>query len=307
MSICPITYEVCEGKYSPGGLQMLSRSLRELHDLPYTALDQVVEAAARAPKMSIQGVQPKLSAVLNTRKNGFEFVDTGGRYILKPQNPQYRSLPENEDLSMRLAGAAGIPVPLHGMVYSKDGSMTYFIRRFDRSGKKKIAVEDFSQLMGLSRDTKYDSSMEKIARVIDEYCTFPAIEKIKLFRLTLVNFLIGNEDMHVKNFSLMTREGKTELTPAYDLLNTSIVLSDPKEEIALPIKGKKNKLDSEILIDYFGRDRLGLNEKIISTILNNLKETAPVWDRLINISFLPDEMKRDYMMLLEKRRERIVI
>ncbi len=115
MSICPITYEVCEGKYSPGGLQMLSRSLRELHDLPYTALDQVIEAAARAPKMSIQGVQPKLSAVLNTRKNGFEFVDTGGRYILKPQNPQYRSLPENEDLSMRLAGAAGVPVPLHGM------------------------------------------------------------------------------------------------------------------------------------------------------------------------------------------------
>ncbi len=161
--------------------------------------------------------------------------------------------------------------------------------------------------MGLSRDTKYDSSMEKIARVIDEYCTFPAIEKIKLFRLTLVNFLIGNEDMHVKNFSLMTREGKTELTPAYDLLNTSIVLSDPKEEIALPIKGKKNKLDSEILIDYFGRDRLGLNEKIISTILNNLKETAPVWDRLINISFLPDEMKRDYMMLLEKRRGKIFI
>lgn len=124
MSVCPITYEPCNSKYSPRGLKQLSRSLTELEDLPYTASDQIVEAAARAPKMSIQGVQPKLSAVLNTRKKGFELVDTGGRYILKPQNPQYRQLPENEDLSMRLAATAGIQVPFHGLVYSKDGSKT---------------------------------------------------------------------------------------------------------------------------------------------------------------------------------------
>ena len=305
MNICPITYEACEGKYSPRGLQKLSRSLRQLQDLPYTASDQILEAAARAPKMSIQGVQPKLSAVLNTRKNGFELVDTGGRYILKPQNPQYRNLPENEDLSMRLAAAAGIPVPLHGLVYSKDGSMTYFIRRFDRVGKRKIAVEDFAQLLGLSRDTKYDASMEKVAQVIDRCCTFPAVEKIKLFRLTLVNFLIGNEDMHVKNFSLMTREGKVELTPAYDILNTSIVLSEPKEEIALPIKGKKRKLDVESLVDYFGRTRLGLNQKIISSLLDDLKGAAPEWDGLIGVSFLPGEMKKKYRLLLKSRRERL--
>lgn len=305
MSICPITYETCEEKYSHQGLQKLSRSLRVLRDLPYTASDQVFEAAARAPKMSIQGVQPKLSAILNTRKNGFEFVDTGGRYILKPQNPQYRHLPENEDLSMRMAAIAGIKIPLHGLVYSKDGSMTYFIRRFDRVGKKKIAVEDFSQLLGLSRDTKYDASMEKVAWVINEYCTFPAVEKIKLFRLILVNFLIGNEDMHVKNFSLMTRKGKVELTPAYDILNTTMVLSDPKEEIALPIKGKKRKLNSEILIDYYGKVRLGLNPKIISSLLDDLNGVVPVWNKLIKLSFLPDEMKREYRLLLEMRRERL--
>ena len=305
MSICPITYETCEGKYSPKGLLKLSRSLEQLQDLPFTAADQIFEAAARAPKMSIQGVQPKLSAVLNPRINGFEIVDTGGRYILKPQNPQYRNLPENEDLSMRLAAAAGIPVPMHGLVYSKDNSMTYFIRRFDRAGKKKIAVEDFAQLMGLSRDTKYDASMEKVAQVIDRYCTFPAVEKIKLFRLTLVNFLIGNEDMHVKNFSLMTRGGKVELTPAYDILNTTIVLPAESEEIALPIKGKKRKLDQEVLVDYFGRIRLGLNRKIVDTLLNELKGVAPEWDKLIAISFLPDEMKKEYGFLLATRRKRL--
>jgi serine/threonine-protein kinase HipA len=305
MSICPITYEACEEKYSPQGLRKLSRSLKQLQDLPYTAADQVFEAAARAPKMSIQGVQPKLSAVLNTRKNGFELVDVDGRYILKPQNPQYRHLPENEDLSMRLAASAGISVPLHGLVYSKDGSMTYFIKRFDRVGKRKIAVEDFSQLLGLSRDTKYDASMEKVAQVIERYCTFPAVEKIKLFRLTLVNFLIGNEDMHVKNFSLLTRDGVVELTPAYDILNTTIVLSDEQEEIALPIKGKKRKLDREILIDYFGRIRLGLNPKIISSLFDDLNAADSAWDTLVDISFLPDEMKREYKSLLKKRRERL--
>lgn len=302
MNTCPITYEKCKGKYSPKGLSLLSRSLKKLVDLPYTALDQIFEAAARAPKMSIQGVQPKLSAVLNTRINRFELVDTGGSYILKPQNPQYRNLPENEDLSMRLAAAAGILVPLHGLVYSKDGSMTYFIKRFDRAGKNKVAVEDFSQLMGLSRDTKYDASMEKVAKVIEQYCTFPAIEKIKLFRLTLVNFLLGNEDMHVKNFSLMTKDNKVELTPAYDILNTTIVLADPKEEIALPVNGKKNKLDSGILIDYFGRTRLSLSDKIITSLLDNLKNVIPVWDRLIELSFLPNELKERYRLVLEKRR-----
>lgn len=305
MSICPITYESCEGKYSLRGLQKLSRSLRQLDDLPYTAADQVFEAAARAQKMSVQGVQPKLSAILNTRKNGFELVDTAGRYILKPQNPQYRHLPENEDLSMRLAAAAGVSVPLHGLVYSKDGSMTYFIRRFDRTSKERMAVEDFAQLLGLSRDTKYDASMEKVAQVIDRYCTFPAVEKIKLFKLTLVNFLIGNEDMHVKNFSLISRDDKVELTPAYDILNTTIVLPAEREEIALPINGKKRKLDFEILVDYFGRVRLGLKQKIISSVTNDLKGVAPEWDRLISISFLPDEMKRKYSVLVARRQQRL--
>lgn len=307
MNICPITYESCDGKYSPRGLGKLSRGLTMLHDLPYSASDQVFEAAARAPKMSIQGVQPKLSAVLHTRKKEFMLVNTDGRYILKPQNPQYHHLPENEDLSMRLAAAAGIQVPLHGLLYSKDGSMTYFIKRFDRVGKKKIAVEDFSQLLGLSRETKYDASMEKVANVIDQYCTFPAVEKIKLFKLTLVNFLIGNEDMHVKNFSLMTIKGKVELTPVYDILNTTMALADPQEEIALPINGKKRKLDAGILVDYFARRRLGLNSKIISTVMDELLQAKPAWEKLIEFSFLPDTMKEKYRQLLKTRKEKLFV
>jgi serine/threonine-protein kinase HipA len=124
--------------------------------------------------------------------------------------------------------------------------------------------------------------------------------------MTLVNFLIGNEDMHVKNFSLMTRDSKVVLTPAYDILNTTMVLPDAQEEIALPVKGKKRKLDGDVLIDYFGRERLGLNRKIISSVIDDLVQALPFWERMIGISFLPDEIKSDYRRLLKERKARLL-
>jgi len=103
---------------------------------------------------------------LNLTKEIFEIVDTGGRYIFKPQTKSYREVPENEDVTMRLAERIGIDVPLHGLVYSKDKTMTYFIRRFDHVGRnKKIAAEDFAQLSGSDRDTKYDSSMVQLDKM----------------------------------------------------------------------------------------------------------------------------------------------
>ncbi len=125
---------------------------------------------------------------------------------------------------MTLAEIFGIEVPVHGLVYSKDKSKTYFIKRFDRIGhNQKLAVEDFSQLLGLDRETKYESSMEKVIWVVSTYCSFPKIEFVKLFKRTLFNFLVGNEDMHLKNFSLITRQDRVALSPAYDLLNSTIV------------------------------------------------------------------------------------
>lgn len=303
MNLCPIAYEPCgDEKYSSRGLKMLSRNLTRLNDLALTQEDQLREAAARAVKMSIQGIQPKLSALLNTAASSFEIVDTGGRYILKPQSNFYPELPENEDLTMRLAAAAGIEVPFHGMVYSIDGRLTYFIRRFDRHGRNgKYSLEDFAQLAGKSRDTKYDFSMEKAAGIIEEFCTFPLVEKVKLFRLTLFNFLVGNEDQHLKNFSLITRDDKVALSPSYDLLNTSIALANPQEEIALPIQGKKSNLTRKILAGYWGKERLGLNDKTIGKVSGELESALPVWRGLISKSFLSPAMKEKYSDLLDKR------
>jgi len=307
MNRCPITYELCgEQKYSAQGLKLLSPKLKDLLDFPYNKGDQLKEAMARATKMSIQGVQPKLSARLNVSAGIFEIADQGGTFIIKPQNDLYEELPENEDLTMRLAALAGIEIPLHGMIYSKDGSRSYFIKRFDRLPKKKrVAVEDFAQLTGQTRETKYSSSMEKVAGVLDQFCTFPLIEKQKLFRLTIFNFLCGNEDMHLKNFSLIRRNGKVEISPSYDLLNTTIAMPNPLEEFDITLAVRKSKITMENLIDYFGSERLGLTPIIIEKTLQEIENQKLKWYKQIQISFLSEEMKKKYVELMSLRWARI--
>lgn len=256
--------------------------------------------------MSIQGVQPKLSVRLSVKKESFEIVDQHGIYILKPNPSHLEQVPENEDLTMRLAGISGINVPFHGLVYNKDGDLVYLIRRFDRAGKsKKVHVEDFAQVGGMSRETKYDYSMEKVAKLIDRYCTFPVVEKMKLFRLTIFSYLTGNEDMHLKNFSLIHNGGKIELSPAYDLLNSTIVLSNPKEEMALPIRGKKSNFTYNILFNYFGNERLGMNNKVLKKIEEEFREHYSQWLDVIKISFLKEELQEKYVRVLDHRRKKL--
>ncbi len=308
MSICPITYEEIDSKkkYSLKGLKQLSPTLTFLNDLPYSAQEQRQEAEARSSQLSIQGVQPKLSAVLSPKNKAFEIVDCGGRYILKPQVERFKELPENEDLTMRLASLVGIEVPLHGLLYSKDDSLTYFIKRFDRKGQKdKLHVEDFAQLSGKSRDTKYDSSMEQVANIVDTFCTFPVLEKLKLFKRTLFSFLIGNEDMHLKNFSLIVRDEKIELSPAYDLVNSTLVLAAPKEELALSIRGKKKNLTRNDLIKYFARERLKIPQTVCDFVIQDFCTALPEWKKMISKSFLFEKTKKNYLAITCERAERV--
>jgi len=303
--ICPITYGALNAneKYSTEGLRKLSPTLKHLRDLPYSAEQQIIEARNRADKMSIQGIQPKLSAKLNSKNSGFELCDEGGTYILKPQNKDYPELPENEDLTMRLA-AGVIEVPLHGLLYCVDGKFTYFIKRFDRIARgNKVPVEDFSQLVGFTRDTKYAFSMEKIIPIIEKYCTFPAIEKTKLFTRVIFNYLVGNEDMHLKNYSLITRDAIIGLAPAYDFINTTIAIGirKTKEQIALPLNGKKNNLTKNDIIEYYGVQKLGLTLATIHQILNTFSQLLPRWREMIEISFLSPSAKKEYNLVLDER------
>lgn len=303
MNRCPITYELCgTEKYSEKGLRLIAPKLTALNNLPFTAAEQRQEAANRAKKLSIQGVQPKLSAVISVVNQQFEIVDQFGNYIIKPQNDLFPELPENEDVTMKMAKVYGLEVPLHGLVYSKDGSLSYFIKRFDRYSKgKKYATEDFAQLTGNSRDTKYDYTMEKLVKVMDDYCTFPAIAKADFFKRVLFCFITGNEDMHLKNFSVITKAGKTTLAPVYDFLNSSISIKNPEEELALSLKGKKSNFKATEIIDYFAKERLELNDKTVDAILTDMNKSLSRWTELVEISFLSDVMKEKYLKLMDNR------
>ncbi len=307
MNKCPITYVPCgNNKYSEKGLKLLASGLSQLTKFEYTAEEQRTEAYYRGSKMSIQGVQPKLSAILNLKKEKFEIVDRKGRYILKPQHSIFPEMPENEDLTMRLAGLIGLDVPLHGMIWAKDDTLTYFIKRFDRKGQNdKIPIEDFAQLAGLSRDTKYNYSMEQVVKLIDKYCIFPSIEKVKLFKLVLFCFITGNEDMHLKNFSIINRDGKIELSPCYDLVNTTIEYKIPSEELALTLRGNKKNITRNMLIKYFGKEKCDLTGKVIDKVLKSFIDAKPKWIEEINNCFLSSEMKEKYIDLVDSRFTRL--
>ncbi len=291
MNRCPITYDsLPDGvHYSPQGLRQLHRDLKSLAPLEFTAEQQRQEAIRR----------------MRISEGRFEIVDRGGRYILKPPSLDFPELPANEDVTMRMAAAVDIEVPLHGLLRSADPSLTYFIRRFDRAGRERLPVEDFAQLSGASRDTKYDSSMEKVADIVDRFCTFPSIERVKLFERTLFSFLVGNEDMHLKNFSLITRQRKVELAPAYDFLNTTIALVNPREELALPLNGKKSKLTRKDIVDYFGRERLRLNDVILNETLARFSQALPRWHERLGHSFLSEDARGRFAELLTQRTRRM--
>ena len=207
---------------------------------------------------------------------------------------------------MRMAVVVGIEVPAHGLLSALDGSWVYFVKRYDREGRSgKVHVEDFAQLSASTRDTKYNSSLEKVAQVIKEFTTFPAIEQPRLAKRLLFCFLTGNEDMHLKNFSLWIHDGVVSLSPAYDLLNTTLVMGNAKEESALPLDGKKKNLTRKLWLDYFCKERLRLNTVQTESILFDLKQAIPAFEKLIQQSFLSNERKEAYWDILTQRAARL--
>lgn len=308
---CPITYDLIEDpseRYTLKGLHLLSPHLHNLKDFPYSQQDQQEQSREMAGKLSIQGVQPKLSVKIDVLEETFRLTDRGGMFILKMQT-SWPHLPENEDVTMRMAASVGLEVPLHGLVYCKDKTFSYWIRRFDRpSTRKKLAVEDFAQISGENRATKYNSSMEKVIHIVDTYTSFPLIEKEKLFRLTLFNFLVGNEDMHLKNFSLIRKGNQVTLSPVYDLLNTTLALGKSvREEMALPLRGKKANLMADDFLVYLGRERLGLPQVRIQSILNSFMKAIPQWNELLYSCFLTSKEQKEYQELICNRCERLKI
>jgi len=210
-----------------------------------------LEAQELTGKLSISGVQPKLSVKLNRKKNMLVPVAKGGEYILKPQTSAYPNIPENEQCCMDIAETLGISVPDHCLLPLKDKSLAYVVKRYDRNRGQKYHQEDFQQI--LEKDDKYVGSVEEIFRKLKVVSAVPGLDVQLLYELVVLNFLLGNGDAHFKNYSLITYDDvDRRLAPAYDIVCSKLVI--PKgSDSALTINGKKNNLkrkDFDILADY---------------------------------------------------------
>ena len=309
---CPITYENVDSQekssspYSLEGLHRLDKKLNALKKFEYTQDEQLNTITKPETRISISGKHPKLLIDLNKNKKKFEINMSGGGYILKPQNPKWSQMPENEDLTMKLASYVGIETPTHGLLYCRGDHFSYFIRRFDRGDyPHKIPVEDFAQLQQKTRKGKYDSSMEKVAETVQKYCSFPAVEIKELFRRTVFIYLTGHQDMHLKNFSLITINSVVMLSPAYNLINSTIIDNFSLEEIALFLSSKKRGLTKEDLITYYGIEKLGLTSKVVDDVLGQFSNQMDQWKKLIESSFLSEELKEKYICLLDKRKNNL--
>jgi len=176
---------------------------------------------------TITGVQPKLSLWLEKSKSTIRFsiIDSKSNFIIKPQSEVYQSLPENEDLCMRLAAELNIKTAKHSLIKLPSGNLAYITQRFDRDRNAKLASEDLCQLTETLTERKYKSSYEKTGKTIRQYSSQSGLDALNFFELVLFNFIIGNADMHLKNFSMLeNRDGNFTLSPAYDLVSTFLVI-----------------------------------------------------------------------------------
>ena len=238
--------------------------------LDYTTeqLDQLAMQIIQE-KTSMTGVQPKLSLHLNEHGGSKRLTIVGlwGDYICKPQTSQYGMMPEVEDLTMHLAEVARIDVVPHTLMRMADDTLCYLTRRIDRTPSgDKIAMEDMCQLTERQTEHKYNSSYEQIGKAILKYSSLPKMDVTNYFEYVLFSWLTGNNDMHLKNFSLYETANRIRLTPAYDLLNAAIINPKDDEELALTLNGRKKRLQREDFIK--SGNTLGIKEVTIERLID---------------------------------------
>jgi len=276
---------------------------------PYS-IYQMAELAVSVVERSIAvpGVQPKLSLSIikeNQRKvnNRLTVVGAlGGQYIFKPPSEKYPEMPENEHLTMRIAEAYGIHVVPSSLIRLASGELSYITKRIDRTEKgAKTHMLDMFQIT--EAFDKYKSSMEKVGKALHDYSGNTLLDKVFYLELSVFCFLTGNNDMHLKNFSMIESPSGWILAPAYDLLNVAIVNPDDTEELALTIEGKKKKI-KWIHFKHLG-EGMGLTSKQIQGVYSRMHKNKPKAIELIEKSFLSDGMKEAYKNLLEARYEKL--
>ena len=326
LSVCPSTLQEGYSTYSPAALRLLFDGQQVSHILDFDSPnneDSDREGYLRnVGRISLSGVQPKASLIVNSQHQLVKPLDgERGTYILKPAPSSYalferKYCPANEHLTMQLASQVyHIETAPNALCFFRDGEAAYLCRRFDVGPDgRKYQQEDFASLAGLTNanggsDFKYSNlSYEECADIIRRYVKAAPVEILKFFRIVVFNYLTLNDDAHLKNFSLINRgDGEYHLSPAYDLINTSLHLGMPrifaldkglfKEGMQLSDTRTVCRNDFE----EFGR-RIGLSARVVKRELDTFSTEIPLVKELIDHSFLSDGLKCSYWLSFKYRR-----
>lgn len=326
VSSCPCTLAAGFRSYSPTALKMMFNGRKVSHILDFNApdLDESVAQQLRANSrhISISGAQFKQSLVLDKNRLRLSQPNEAGQYILKPipYRPAFNhahDLPANEHLTMQIARQVyKIQTAACGLVFFQNGEPAYLTKRFDyRDDGSKIPQEDFASVLGRSQamqgpDYKYEGSYEDIASQIRQFSPAYQVERERFFELVLFNFLFSNGDAHLKNFSLQQPfPGDYLLSPAYDLLNTGLHISN---ETFLALRNGLFSDDSDTesftVLGYYSYDdfrefglRIGLQETRLKTLLNKYRQDKPKVAELCQRSWLSEDLKVSYLAMHAER------
>lgn len=329
LTVCPSTLADGFNTYSPVALKLMFDGHQVSHVLPFNSPNHEgvdnEEYAKHVGRVSLSGVQPKAGLVVRDHQLVRPSEEERGRYILKPAPSSYALLerkdcPANEHLSMQLASQVyHIETAPNALCFFRDGEAAYVTRRFDVAPDgSKYNQEDLASLAGLTKanggsDYKYSNlSYEECAEIIGRYTTAPSVEILKFFRIVVFNYLILNDDAHLKNFSLINRgDGEYHLAPAYDLINTSLHLYEPRifaldkglfrEGMQLSDTRSVSRADFE----EFGR-RIGLAPRLVKRELDTFASEQPLAKELIDRSFMSDKLKRFYWQSCNYRRTTLI-
>lgn len=261
--------------------------------------------------LTVPGVQKKLSLHLSTEgMSRLTIVDYPTGYILKPQTEDYDFMPEYEDLAMRLAELCGIRTVPHALIQMNE-SYAYITRRIDREitdqAVSQYAMEDFCQLSNRLTQDKYKGSYESCGRIVRKYSVACGFDLSELFLRVLFSFVIGNSDMHLKNFSLReTQPGnrRFRLSEAYDMLPVNVIVPEDTEQLALTLNGKKHNIhrkDFRVFAEVSGIPR-----KAADHMMDKICSLEDKFYAQTMQSYLPDQQKEKVCKLISYRMEQLV-
>ncbi len=324
LQVCPSTLADGFDTYSPEARQRLFDGKPVSHYMkvpsPSTDSEEAKEAIQNASRISLSGVQPKFSVLVDNLCLRYAREDETGTFILKPRPNGYHILNKdycaaNEHLTMQIASQVfGIETAVNGLCFYANDEAAYLTRRFDITPMGKRQQEDFASLMGYTKmnggsDYKYcNGSYEECGEVIRRFVKTAPVDLLRFFRLVVFNFISLNDDAHLKNFTLVNEGEEYRLSPAYDLINTSLHLLKPgifaldkglfREGMSFSDTRTIHRADFE----EFGK-RMGLSEKLIKRELDRFASKHPSIDGLINRSFLSEDLKRQYRLSMSYRQQ----